>query len=252
MKALLLPIIFCPNCLKITKRETVHAAALICTMCVVSTINLSTARASSSTISGSRSGASSSWRGLGRRTSTSLAHEWTTFGTSTNTTATLLTAIQATTQLTRDRLQVHEIAETTTSAFPHLVLSAARLAEIGDRGQLRIDGLPVIPAVVDSNHGFLRIFLVLELDVDISNKMITKVVTHVHLFYLPVLLLQFEEDILKERIVVLLRLYVVHDIRSGSCGGWCDPVRSRSFVLGILKHVLQQERLTERGFVVKS
>merc|ERR1719206_56033 len=113
MKALLLPIIFCPNCLKITKRETVHAAALVCTTCVVSTINLSTARASSSTISGSRSGASS-WRGLGRRTSTSLAHEWTTFGTSANTTSTLLTAIQATTQLTRDRLQVHEIAETAT------------------------------------------------------------------------------------------------------------------------------------------
>lgn len=138
---------------------------------------------------------------------------------------------------------MHEVAESTTRALAHLVLPTTRLAEVGHGRQLGVDRLLIVPAVVHCNHGLLRILLVLELDVDITHKMITEVVTHVHLFDLAVLLLQLEKHVLEERIVVLLRLHVVHDVGSRARRCWGDAFGSLGFVLGVLEHVLEQEGL---------
>lgn len=47
--------------------------------------------------------------------------------------------------------------------LPHFVLAAAGFSEVGHRGQLGVDGLPVEPAVVQVNHSLLRVFLAAEL-----------------------------------------------------------------------------------------
>lgn len=47
--------------------------------------------------------------------------------------------------------------------LPHLVLAAARLSEVGHRGELRVDRLPVKPAVVQVDHGLFRVFLTAKL-----------------------------------------------------------------------------------------
>lgn len=46
---------------------------------------------------------------------------------------------------------------------PHLILTAARLPEVGDRRQLGVHGLPVEPAVIEFGHSPLCILLPAEL-----------------------------------------------------------------------------------------
>lgn len=63
----------------------------------------------------------------------------------------------------RDRLEMHEVAEATAGALSHLVLAAAGLAEVCHRRQLRVDGPPAEPAVVQVVHGLLGVLFATEL-----------------------------------------------------------------------------------------
>lgn len=124
----------------------------------------------------------------------------------------LLTAapVQLPPQLPRDGLQVHEVAEASPCALPHLVLAAAGFSEVGHRGELGVDRLAIKPAVVQVNHGLFRIFFTAKLDIHVPNKVVSEVVADVHLLHLPVLLLHFCENLLKKFIIVFLHLDIAH------------------------------------------
>lgn len=113
---------------------------------------------------------------------------------------------------------MHEVAETTAGTFPHLILPTARLPEIGDGRQLSMHSLPVEPAVIELNHCPLCIFLTPKLDINIAHEVVPQVVAHIHLFNLPVLLLQFGEHFLEEVIIVFLHLHVAHVTVRSVCG----------------------------------
>lgn len=78
--------------------------------------------------------------------------------------------------------------------------------------------LPVEPAVIELNHCPLCIFLTPKLDINIAHEVIPQVVAHIHLFNLPVLLLQFGEHFLEEVIIVFLHLHVAHVTVRSVCG----------------------------------
>lgn len=71
-------------------------------------------------------------------------------------------------------------------------------------------GLPVEPAVIEFCHSPLCILLPPELNIDIAHEVVPEVVTHIHLFNLSILLLQFCEYLLKEVIIVFLHLHIAH------------------------------------------
>lgn len=75
-----------------------------------------------------------------------------------------------------------------------------------------MDGLAIKPTVIQTNHGFLSIFFSAELHVDISNQMISQIITDVHLLDLSVLLFHFSEDLLKELIIMFLHLDIADSI----------------------------------------
>lgn len=113
-------------------------------------------------------------------------------------------------QLSRDGLQVHEVAEAASRALSHLILTAAGFPEVGHGRELGVDRLAVKPAVVQVNHGLFRIFFTAKLDIDVPDQVVAQVVTHVHLLHLAVLLLHLREDLLKELVIVLLHLDIAH------------------------------------------
>lgn len=140
--------------------------------------------------------------------------------------------------------QVHEVAEATSGTFPHLILPAAGLSEVGDGRQLGMHSLPVEPAVIEFGHSPLCILLPAELNVDVAHEVVSEVVTHIHFFNLSVLLLQFREYLLKEVIVVFLHLHVAHVTVRSICGLGC--------VLWIPVQVEEHYGLAESRFVVES
>lgn len=103
--------------------------------------------------------------------------------------------------------------------------------------------LPVEPAVIELNHCPLCIFLAPKLDINIAHEVIPQVVAHIHLFDLPVLLLQFGEHFLEEVIVVFLHLHVAHVTVRSVCG--------LGGVLWIPIQVEQHYGLAESRLVVK-
>ena len=64
---------------------------------------------------------------------------------------------------------MHEVAEASSIAFPVFVLPTARLAEVGDWGEFRIQRPTSIPPVVQVLNGGLRFCFPLETSVDISD-----------------------------------------------------------------------------------
>lgn len=113
---------------------------------------------------------------------------------------------------------MHEVAETTAGTFPHLILPAARLPEVSDRRQLSVHSLPIEPAVIEFGHCPLCILLSPKLDIDIAHEVVPQVVAHIHLFNLPILLLQLREHLLEEVIIVFLHLHVAHVTVRSVCG----------------------------------
>jgi len=139
---------------------------------------------------------------------------------------------------------MHEVAETRPSAFAHLVLTTAGFTKICDRRELGIDRASPEPAIVQIAYSTFSIFLATELDVDVSNEMIAKIVANVHLLNLSVFVFQLNENVFEEVVVVLLHFLVRHI---------CDQMRSVGRLCGILRvhvQVLEQACLREGWFVV--
>lgn len=105
---------------------------------------------------------------------------------------------------------MHEVAEAASCTLSHFILAATGFPEVGHGGKLSVDGLPVEPAVVQINHSFLRIFFTAKLHIHVSNEVISKVITDIHLLHLTVLLLHFCENLLKKLIIVFLHLDIAH------------------------------------------
>ena len=78
--------------------------------------------------------------------------------------------VQIAVQLGGGLLPVDEVAETAADAALAAVEATARLAEIGDGGQLAVDGAPRVPAAVERVAGFLRVLFVLEAHVDVADE----------------------------------------------------------------------------------
>ena len=146
---------------------------------------------------------------------------------------------------------MHEITEPSSCAFPHFILTAARLPEISDRRQLPIYGLPVEPPIVDVIYGLLCILLIPELHVHIPDQMISKVVAYVHLLNLTVFIFKLQKHIFEKVVVMLLRLDIPHDTHG--CRERGDSLLTRDcFVLRVLIHILQEDGLREGRFVVET
>jgi len=139
---------------------------------------------------------------------------------------------------------MHEIAETSTSALTHLILSTACFSEVCNRRQFGVDWRSIIPSVVQTFRGFLRIFLTEEFHVNITNEMISQIIAHVHLLNVPILLFKLQENVFKEAVIVVLTFNITHDV-----GGWSSILHCSS-ILWILEKVGQKACLAERGSVV--
>jgi hypothetical protein len=84
----------------------------------------------------------------------------------------VLARVQVAIEVSGDGLQVHEVAEPSSCAFPHLILPAAGLPKVSDGRQLCVDGQSVVPPVVERRHCLLRTLLIIELDVYVPHQMI--------------------------------------------------------------------------------
>ena len=47
--------------------------------------------------------------------------------------------------------------------------------------------LTIVPAIIKVFHSFFCIFFIAKLDIDIANKMVSKVITHIHFFNFTIL-----------------------------------------------------------------
>jgi len=120
------------------------------------------------------------------------------------------TTIQLSSQLFADRFEVHEVAESRPGTLSGFILPTAGLSEISDRSQFCIDWSSSEPAIVQICTGLQSIIFLFEFDIYISNKMVTQIVTDVHLLNLSIFILALHKDVLKEVVVVFLHLLVCH------------------------------------------
>jgi len=100
---------------------------------------------------------------------------------------------------------MHEVAEPPSVAFSVFVLSAACLTEIRDRGKFCIQRSTGIPPVVQIFDGGLCFRFPFETGINVSNKMIANVITHVEFEKVPKLR-QLTVQVLVYRIETLLKL----------------------------------------------
>jgi hypothetical protein len=82
--------------------------------------------------------------------------------------------VQLAIELGRRLLAMNEVAETAADAALATIKAAAGFAEVGDGGELAVDGAAGIPARVERVTGFLRVFLVLEAHVDVADEICRK------------------------------------------------------------------------------
>jgi len=147
----------------------------------------------------------------------------------------------------RNRLQMHKVAETSPSALPHLVLPATRLPEVSDRTQLSINRPSTKPSAVQIIRSSFCFSFVFELDVNISYQVVTKIIAHIHLFYLTIFILTLYKHFLEEVVIVLLHLLVGHGLASHVTAVCCF-----GGILWIDVKILEDNGLTESWFVVNS
>ena len=127
--------------------------------------------------------------------------------------------IQLPSQVPGDGLQVHEVAEAAPHALPHLVLAAAGFSEVGHWESAA------------------------KLDIYVPHEVVSEVVTDVHLLHLPVLLLHFCENLLKEFIIMFLHLYIAHSA--------AQTVSRPGRVLRVTVNVQEGNGLAEGRFIVQ-
>lgn len=147
-------------------------------------------------------------------------------------------------QILGDRPQMHEVAVATAGAGVLLVLPAGGFTEVGDRGELAIDGPPGVKAALQAGHSPGCCIFVPELGIDRADHMVGQVVTDVQILDLAMLGKLFE-DILIELFEMLLAL-----ARINGHGQAVGP--GRGVERGILVHVLHQQCWTDGGSVMQA
>jgi len=100
---------------------------------------------------------------------------------------------------------VHEVAEPAPSALCIFILPTARFAKVGDWREFGVQWSACIPSVVEVVHGSLRFGFPFVSCIDIANKVVTDIVTHVKLQEMPKLR-QFAVQILVHSVKPLLQL----------------------------------------------
>lgn len=103
---------------------------------------------------------------------------------------------------------MHEVAESTFGASGYFVLTATRFAEIGDRAEFSVDWLTVEPTIIQIVLCLLGVLLPHELHTNISDEVLSNILTDVDLLDLSVFSLHFDEHLLVEVVKVSL-LFVV-------------------------------------------
>lgn len=82
---------------------------------------------------------------------------------------------------------MHEVAESASRAFAHLVLATAGFSEVSNWGEFCMNRSSIEPPVVQLSYGLLRVFFVPELYVNIANQVVAQIVTNVHFFNFTIL-----------------------------------------------------------------
>lgn len=100
-------------------------------------------------------------------------------------------------EVSRNLLQVEEIAEPTPRALSEVVLAAASLAEVGHRRELWEKRAPCVKPAGQSRESFLGALFRGELDVNVPDHVVPEVITHVHLLDLSEFL-HLLQDVLRE------------------------------------------------------
>lgn len=145
-------------------------------------------------------------------------------------------------QLPPNDLDVHEITVTTSIAVVLLELPAGGLAEIGNGGEIGNDGTAGVESALESLQGRCGLFFFFELNVDVSNHVVGKIVANVEALDLPKLA-QLLEDILVEILEMFLDLSRV-DWLPLRVYSWGNHVRP-------LVHVGEEERRRDRGPIME-
>lgn len=131
-----------------------------------------------------------------------------------------------------NHLDVHKIAISATVATVLLELAAGGLAEVGDGGEVGNDGAAGVEAALQSLEGGGSVVLLLELDVDVADHVVGKVVADVEALDLAELA-EFLENVLVEVLEMLLNLAGINGLALG--------VDSGGDHVGALVHVGQQK-----------
>jgi len=135
---------------------------------------------------------------------------------------------------------MHEVAEAAASALAHFIISATSLSEVGDGRELADDWLHSEPPVVHSFSGLFAVLFPVELDVDVSDQMVAKILANVHFFDFSVFIFDLEEDFFVELVVVLLQ----HGLRNLLAAVIVEDRRA--------VEILQQHCLRKSRFVVQT
>jgi len=132
---------------------------------------------------------------------------------------------------------VHEVTEASSIAFSVFVLSATRLAKVGDRGELCIQRSTSVPPVVQVLYSSLRFCFPFETSVHVTDQMVTHIVANVK-FKKVSKLRQLAVQVLVDRVEALLKF-----LRGQATNG----------IMGrVVVHIREQDCLRECGFDVLS
>jgi len=130
-------------------------------------------------------------------------------------------------EFSRGLLAMNKVAEAATDTALAAVEPTASFAEVGDGREFAVDGATSVPTRVERIASFLRIFFVLEPDVDVTDEMVIVIIAHNQLLNQPILT-QLAPNVLVKGIKVHLHLLRIH------------------LVLGVVRRVLVQVRQQDR------
>jgi hypothetical protein len=103
---------------------------------------------------------------------------------------------------------MHKIAKSRAGTLPHFILATTCFPEVSHRTQLSINGSPPEPAIIQVIDSSFSILLSSKLNVDIANKMVPQIITHIHLFNFTILVLAFHKNIFEEVVIMFLHFLI--------------------------------------------
>lgn len=113
---------------------------------------------------------------------------------------------------------MHKITITPTIAVILLILPASSLAKIGDRRKISDDRAARVEPALKSLQSSCSLLLLPELDIDVSDHMVGKIIADVEALDLAKLV-EFFKDVLVEVLEVLLNLFGVDGLALGVDAG---------------------------------